>query len=169
VYAGHAALALLAKAKRPRVPLILLVPVAFAPDWIEWVFTGFGHRNQELSHSLVSVGIGATLVALIYGAARREWGDALAVWLTYVSHWGADFFTGLKPTWPGGPSVGLYLYSKPVVDAALEFTVIALSWLAYRAALPTVSRQRAINWLIPLGLVGMHIAFLVATSPVLRP
>lgn len=169
MYAGHAALALLAKARRPRVPLALLVPVAFAPDWIEWVFAAFGRRNQELSHSLVSVGIGATLVALIYGASRRDWIGALAVWLTYVSHWAADFFTGLKPTWPGGPTVGLYLYSKPAVDAAIELTVIALCWLAYRASLPALSRQRAVGWLVPLGLVGMHMAFLVATSPVLRP
>jgi hypothetical protein len=169
VYAGHAALALFAKAKRPRVPLALLVPVAFAPDWIEWIFTAFGHRNQEISHSLVSVGIGATLVALIYGAMGRGSTDAIVVWLTYVSHWAADFITGMKPTWPGGPTVGLYLYTKPFLDAAIEFTVIAVCWLAYRRSLPPELRQRAMGWLMPVGLVAMHIAFLLATSPVLRP
>ena len=169
MYAGHAALALLAKARRPRVPLALLVPVAFAPDWIEWVFTAFGRRNQEISHSLVSIGIGATVVALAYGASRRDWSGALAVWLTYVSHWAADFFTGLKPTWPGGPTVGLYLYRRPAVDAAIEFLVIALCWVAYRQSLPAVARERAISWLVPAGLVAMHIAFLFATNPALRP
>jgi hypothetical protein len=169
VYAGHAALALLAKAKRPRVPLALLVPVAFAPDWIEWIFAGFGHRNQEISHSLVSVGLGATLVALVYGALRRDSSGALAVWLTYVSHWAADFFTGRKPTWPGGPDVGLYLYTKPAVDAAIEFTVIALCWLVYRQSLSAGSRQRAVGWLVPAGLVAMHVAFLIVTTPSLRP
>jgi len=169
VYAGHAALALLAKAKRPRVPLAVLVPVAFAPDWIEWIFTAFGRRNQEISHSFVSIGIGATLVALIYGLSRRDRSGAFIVWLTYASHWPADFFTGLKPTWPGGPTVGLYLYKQPLADAAIEFAVIALCWLAYRQSIPAVARQRAIGWLMPLGLVAMHVAFLFATNPALRP
>jgi hypothetical protein len=169
VYAGHAALALLAKAKRPSVPVALLVPVAFAPDWIEWVFSALGQRNQEISHSLVSIGIGSVLVAVLYGATRADWGGAVAIWMTYVSHWAADFLTGRKPTWPGGPSVGLYLYSKPVIDAALEFTVIAVCWLVYRQSLPRASRQRAIVYLVPLGLVAMHVAFLLVTSPVLRP
>jgi membrane-bound metal-dependent hydrolase YbcI (DUF457 family) len=169
VYAGHAALALLAKAKRPRVPLALLVPVAFAPDWIEWASDALGHRNREISHSLLSVGVCATVVALTYGAARRDWSGSLAVWLAYASHWPADFLTGKKPTWPGGPTVGLYLYTKPVVDAAIEFAVIAVCWLAYRQSLPPESRQRAIAWLVPAGLAVMHVAFLLATSPVVRP
>lgn len=169
MYAGHAALALFAKAKRPRVPLALLVPVAFAPDWIEWIIGAFGHRNQEISHSLISVGIGATLVALIFGAMRRDWSGALVVWLTYVSHWAADFFTGRKPTWPNGPTVGLYLYTKPVADATMEVAVIALCWFAYRQSLPAASRQRATAWLVPVGLVTMHLAFMMATNPNLRP
>ena len=169
MYAGHAALALFAKAKRPRVPLALLVPVAFAPDWIEWIFSAFGHRNQQISHSLISVGIGAPLVALIYGATQRDWSGALAVWLTYASHWAADFLTGRKPTWPNGPMVGLYLYTKPAVDATIEFAVIAVCWFVYRQSLPRESRQRMVGWLIPVGLVAMHIAFLAATNPDLRP
>jgi hypothetical protein len=147
----------------------LLVPVAFAPDWIEWIFTAVGRRNQEISHSLISVGIGALLVSLIYAATQRDLSGALAVGLTYVSHWAADFITGHKPTWPGGPTVGLYLYSKPAVDAAIEFTVIALCWLVYRRSLPSESRQRVAGWLVPVGLVAMHIAFLAATNPDLRP
>jgi hypothetical protein len=169
VYAGHAALALLAKSRRPRIPLAVLIPVAFAPDWIEWIFSAAGLRNQEISHSLVSIGIGATLVALVYGVSQRDWSGALIVWLTYVSHWAADFFTGLKPTWPGGPTVGLYLYKTPVADAAIEFAVIAVCWFAYRRSLPAPSRQRAMGWLVPLGLVAMHVAFLFATNPALRP
>jgi membrane-bound metal-dependent hydrolase YbcI (DUF457 family) len=145
------------------------VPVAFAPDWIEWIFDVLHHHNRELSHSLISVGVGATVVAALYGAARPDWSGAVAVWLTYVSHWAADFFTGLKPTWPGGPSVGLYLYGLPFVDVALEFTVIALCWIAYRQSLPAASRRRAMAWLVPVGLAAMHIFFLSATSPVVRP
>jgi membrane-bound metal-dependent hydrolase YbcI (DUF457 family) len=169
VYAGHAALALLAKAKRTQVPLALLVPVAFAPDWIEWLFAASGHRNQQISHSLISVGIGAVLVAVVYAATQRDWSGALAVWLTYLSHWAADFVTGRKPTWPNGPTVGLYLYTKPFADAAIEFGVIAICWFVYRQSLPPESRRRGMGWLIPVGLVAMHVAFLAATNPDLRP
>src|SRR5829696_6609090 len=108
MYAGHAALALLAKARRPRVPLALLVPLAFAPDWVEGIAAALGRHNRMISHSLVSVGIGATLFAAIYWLVTRSAADAAAVRLTYVSHWPADFITGIKPTWPGGPMVGLH-------------------------------------------------------------
>lgn len=159
MYAGHAALALLAKAKRPRVPIALLVPIAFAPDWIEWIADALGHHDRAISHSLVSVGIGASLTALIYWLTTRQRADAAIVWLTYVSHWPADFITGLKPTWPGGPMVGLLLYTHPVWDALLECALVVACWLAYRRTLAARTRRRAILLLIPLGLIGMQIAF----------
>jgi hypothetical protein len=165
VFAGHAALALLAKAKRPSIPIALLVPVAFAPDWIELFADALHQYDREISHSLVSVGIGATAVALIYFALSRVKLDAFAVWLTYVSHWPADFITGLKPTWPGGPTVGLLLYAHPLGDILVESALIVACWLVYTRSLPEVSRRRAINALIPLGLIGMQIVFEAIQSP----
>jgi len=168
LYAGHAALATLAKGARPRVPIALLVPVAFAPDWIEWFFDAIGHRNREISHSLVSVAIGASLVALVYLLATRQRLDAAAVWLTYVSHWPADYITGLKPTWPGGPTVGLYLYARPFQEFCVEAVVIIVCWFAYRRSLPLPARNRAVGLLIPIGLISMQIAFLAVSNPSLR-
>ena len=168
MYAGHAALATLAKSYRARVPIAVLVPVAFAPDWIAWFFDAIGHSNREISHSLVSVGIGAFLAGLVYYFVARDEKGALLVWLTYASHWPADFITGLKPTWPGGPTVGLYLYTRPVVDVVIEFTVIVLCWIAYRRSLPAVARNRAVGWLVPAGLMVMHLAFFATTNPALR-
>jgi hypothetical protein len=191
VFAGHAALALFAKSRAPRIPIALLVPVAFAPDWIELIGEAFHQYNRELSHSIVSVGIGATVVALAYAAVviLREWSDrtiatesgrsfaslrmtggslgmtTLVLWLTYVSHWPADFITGIKPTWPGGPTVGLLLYAHPLGDILVECALIVVCWLAYTRSLPTVSRKRAINFLIPLGLIGMQIVFEAIQSP----
>jgi hypothetical protein len=80
----------------------------------------------------VSVGVGASLAALLYWLSTRATADAIAVWLTYASHWPADFITGLKPTWPGGPTVGLSLYNHPVWDAVLECAIVVLAWVAYR-------------------------------------
>lgn len=168
MYAGHAALATLAKARRPRIPIGVLVPIAFAPDWIECLADALGHYNKILSHSLVSVAIGSTLVALVYWALTRERGDAFVVWLTYVSHWVADFITGIKPTWPGGPQVGLMLYDHPLGDLLLETVLIIVCWLVYRRSLPAESRRRSILWLGPLGLIGMQIVFEALSDPTLR-
>jgi membrane-bound metal-dependent hydrolase YbcI (DUF457 family) len=168
LYAGHAALATLAKGARPRVSIALLVPVAFAPDWIEWFFDAIGHRNREISHSLVSVAIGASLVALVYLLVTRQRLDAAAVWLTYVSHWPADYITGLKPTWPGGPTVGLYLYARPFPEFCVEAVVVIVCWFAYRRSLPLPARNRAVGLLIPIGLIAMQIAFLAVSNPSLR-
>lgn len=148
--------------------MALLVPVAFAPDWIEWFFDAVGHRNREISHSLVSVGIGATLVALAYLLATRQRADAAAVWLTYVSHWPADYITGLKPTWPGGPTVGLYLYARPIPEFFVEAVVVIVCWFAYRRSLPVAARHRSVGLLIPVGLIAMQIAFLAVSNPSLR-
>jgi membrane-bound metal-dependent hydrolase YbcI (DUF457 family) len=165
VYVGHAALAIFAKAKRPRVPIALLVPLAFAPDWIEWLGGLLGRHERTLSHSLVSLGIGASLAALLYWLATRAAADAIVVWLTYASHWPADFVTGLKPTWPGGPTVGLALYNHPVWDAVLECALVVLAWVAYRRSLRPEVQRRAIAVLVPLGLVAMQIAFEAIQRP----
>ena len=159
MYAGHAALALLAKAKRPRIAIALLVPVAYAPDWIEWVADALGHHNREISHSLVSVAIGASVVALVYWLATHAWPDAAVLWLVYASHWPADYITGLKPTWPGGPMVGILLYTRPVLDAWLESALVVACWLAYRHSLRAPVRRRAMLVLIPLGLIAMQLVF----------
>lgn len=107
---GHAGAALVAKRVRPAVPLLLLMIAAYGPDIVEVTLRPFGLYNRELSHSLVAVAVGATMMAGGWMVARRDARDAAAIWLTYASHWPLDFITGHKPTWPGGPVVGLDLY-----------------------------------------------------------
>ncbi len=165
MYAGHVALAMLAKGVRPRVPLAVLVPVAFAPDWIEWILAVFGRQNRQLSHSIVSVVIGATVVAALYWLVSRAPWDAAIVWLTYVSHWPADFITGFKPTWPGGPIVGLGLYGDPVADVAVEWSLILICWFVYRRSLPPKGYSAKVGWLMPAGLMAMQIAFYAIQMP----
>lgn len=146
---GHIGFALLAKTARPRLSLALLIPVTYGPDLVEGAFDVIGNHNRILSHSLVSVGLIATVTALTVFLWRRSGADALAVWLVYVSHWPADYLTGLKPTWPGGPTVGLQLYDRPVIDWTMELALLAACWLVYRKlsspsdrmALATVARR----------------------------
>jgi len=65
----------------------------------------------------------------------------LIVALVVVSHWALDYFTGIKPTWPGGPIVGMNLYARPLVDFALESATILAGWLLYRRTLPESARN----------------------------
>jgi hypothetical protein len=165
VFAGHAALAMVAKGKRPAISIAVLVPVAFGPDWIKLAGEWFGNTNAALSHSLVSVGIGATGAAIIYYATTRAAVSAAVVWLTYLSHWPADFITGLKPTWPGGPTVGLMLYAHPAADVVVESVLVVIGWVVYRRSLPEVSKKRMLIYLVPLGLIGMQVLFGAIESP----
>jgi nitrate reductase gamma subunit len=53
----------------------------------------------------------------------------------------ADYVTGLKPTWPGGPFIGLEVYRHPAVDFGIEAIVIVLGWMIYRRSLPADRRD----------------------------
>ena len=165
MYAGHAAIAASLKGKRPRVSIALLVPLAFAPDWIDSFSHLVHHPTVIVSHSLVSVAIGATLCGLLYGLWSRSAGDGLVVWLAYASHWPADLVTGIKPTWVGGPMLGFELYGHPFWDFVIESGLVVLCWLIYRRSLPAESRRRSIGLLIPFGLIGMQVVFEALQRP----
>lgn len=161
MYAGHAGLALLAKGARPRLPIAVLVLVAFAPDWIEWLLGAKGGVVTDAaveSHGLPSIAVGMVVVGAAALVLRRGWRDALVLVGLYGSHWLADLVTGRKPTWRGGPVLGLALYDHPALDFALEAAITALCALVYMRSLPPERRWRA-GWLAPALLIGMQAAF----------
>jgi hypothetical protein len=163
MFAGHAALALLVKAGRPRPPLVLLGVAAFGPDLLEWAFATFGWHNRTFSHSLPAVGLGAIVAGLLYYRfGKRSSIDAAAIAALWLSHWFTDFITGVKPTWPGGPDVGLNLYTLPMVDLAMESLLVVMGWLVYRHSLTPRRRGRAL--LLPLGLIAAQVVFAMALS-----
>jgi hypothetical protein len=165
MFSGHAALSLLGKSARPKVPLLLLAVVAYAPDIIQRALAEFSQYNRELSHSMPAIGIGATIVALVYWAATGRLVDASVVWLTYVSHWPADYITGIKPTWPSGPMVGLMTYLHPGRDALLEADLVLLCWLAYRSRLGPDKKNSAVTLLMPVVLIACQVAFDYSLAP----
>ena len=143
MYAGHVGIALGFRSVRGAPPLWLLVLAAQGPDWGDMLHEAlrlpFGNPGWS-SHSFPMVGVGALGAGAVAWLVTRRGGTpgraALIAAVAYLSHWLADFFTGNKPTWPGGPVVGLGLYSHPLRDLALEGAVIVCGWWLWRRALP---------------------------------
>ncbi|MGH7668900.1 MAG: metal-dependent hydrolase [Gemmatimonadaceae bacterium] len=131
---GHLGLALGARAVDPEAPVSWLVVAAMAPDIADFGLAAFGICNPdgEYTHSLVAV----VATALVLGAAAFWWSRrrrmALVIGALVVSHLLADYLTGTKALWIGGPVFGLNLYRWPLADLVLEAAVVTAGWWAGR-------------------------------------
>jgi hypothetical protein len=141
MYAGHVAVALAAR-RYTRAPLWVLVLAAQGPDWadaaLEWLAPGDWRTSAWSPHGLPMVAAGAALCAAAAARATAAGGRARGALLAaacYASHWPCDAVTSRKPTWPGGPLVGLSLYAHPRRDFAVEALVVLAGWLVWRASL----------------------------------
>ena len=161
MYGGHIGIALAGKGLRPAVPLWLLVLATQLPDWMDAAACSAGNGSPPsgiLSHSLPAVAVlGGVLALLYYGVARNS-AAAGIVGLVVVSHAFADYATGLKPTWPGGPWIGLELYQRPAIDLAIEAIVILIGWLVYRRSVSEDRRRSAPVTLMVITLLLLQLA-----------
>jgi hypothetical protein len=141
VYGGHIGIALAGKGYRSTIPLWVLVIASQLPDWADaTVCTVLARPSAMLSHSIPAVSVLAAIAALLYYASARDWRSSGLVAAIVGSHAVADYATGLKPTWPGGPFIGLQLYHQPAIDFVLEAVVIVIGWIIYRRSLPEERR-----------------------------
>jgi hypothetical protein len=161
VYGGHVGIALAGKGLRNVVPLWILLVATQLPDWTDAAVCIAGVAappSGMLSHSLPAIAVlGGTLALLYYGASRDSAGAGL-VGLTVLSHAVADYATGLKPTWPGGPVIGLALYRQPAIDFVLEAVVIGIGWLIYRGSLDEGRRRSSPVLLMLISLLLLQLA-----------
>lgn len=144
MYAGHVGFGLGAYSFRKTLPLWLVLVAAQVPDWLDAGYcvldTGRGPYGIY-SHGFIPVGAAAIVLASIAYAMTRDLTGALVVALVVASHWPLDYLTGIKPTWPGGPILGMNLYSRPLIDFMLESATILVGWLLYRRSLPRSVRN----------------------------
>lgn len=144
MYGGHVALGISAKRWIPIVPLWLLVIVSQLPDWIDVAVctTRPGTISAALlSHSVPAIAVLAATAALVGRFFFGSWYVAKILALLVLSHLAGDFVTGLKPTWSGGPVIGMRLYARPLLDFAFESAVIAWGWWMYRSTFRPVNRD----------------------------
>jgi len=144
MYGGHVGIALAGKGYRSTVPLWVLLIATQLPDWADAAacYAGASSPPSEiLSHSLPAVAVLATVFALFYYVAARDVAGSALAGAIVVSHMIADYVTGLKPTWPGGPFIGLEVYRHPALDFGIESIVIIVGWMIYRRSLPVDRRD----------------------------
>lgn len=148
MFAGHTALALLARRARPTIPFAVLFVAAYLPDFLEIGMRLLDVRRIDptfWSHALVSVGMQGAVVALLVAAVWKDARGGFVTGLAVLSHWPADYLTGLgKPTWPGGPAVGLYLYEHHVADFFVEAGLLVVGWWVARNAFSGVWRRLSV-------------------------
>ncbi|MDQ6887080.1 MAG: metal-dependent hydrolase [Gemmatimonadota bacterium] len=160
--AGHVGLALGAKRIRPRAPLAALVGASLAPDVLEGVLRlgGASYAAATMgSHSIPAAAIVALVLAAFARAAFRDLRTAILVAALVGSHLLADYLTGLKPAWPGGPLLGWRLYLHPLVDFAVEGGTVVTGWALYRETLPERARKSVLLGGMLLLLLGEQAAF----------
>src|SRR4051812_23535710 len=138
MYIGHVGAALAGKRVRRSIGLLVLLVATYAPDWIDTGLCLAGAYNPEgmLSHSVPAVALLALIGFAAYGLATRDWRAAAVIAAVVISHMLLDWITGYKPTWPGGPTIGLRLYERPVADFVAEGVAIAIGAVLYAKTLP---------------------------------
>ena len=116
------------------------------------------------SHSIPAVAVVSLSLALIYFVRSRDASSAALVAMIVVSHELCDFATGLKPTWPGGPHIGLQLYHFPAIDFVVEGLVIVIGWLIYRRSLPAERRTTSPVNVLLVSLLLLQLAASITFS-----
>lgn len=138
MYIGHVGAALAAKRVRVSVSLLALLIATYAPDWIDsgLCFAGDYSAREMLSHSIPAVMVFTVIGFAAYTLITRDRVGGFVVGAVILSHMLLDWITGSKPTWPGGPVIGLQLYSHPVADFVAEAVVITIGAVIYARTLP---------------------------------
>ncbi|HUX32647.1 MAG TPA: metal-dependent hydrolase [Gemmatimonadaceae bacterium] len=131
---GHLGLALGARAVDREAPLAWLVAASVAPDVLDIGLAAGGVCNAAgvYTHSLLAIAATSAVLGVAAAWQTRSGRTALVVAALVVSHLLADYLTGLKALWIGGPIVGLELYRWPWADFAIEAPIIAGGWWAAR-------------------------------------
>jgi len=164
MYIGHVGAALAAKRVRRSIGLLALLVATYVPDWVDTGLCLAGAYNPQemLSHSIPAVLLFALIGFAAYGAATRDWPGSLVIAGVIVSHMLLDWITGFKPTWPGGPMIGLMLYEHPIADFVAEGIVIFGGAMLYARTLPP-RRRPWVDVSIMLGaLLAMQLTIDIA-------
>lgn len=164
MYVGHVGAALAGKRARQSIGLAVLLIATYTPDWIDTGLCIAGAYNPDglLSHSIPAVLLFALVGFALYGIVARDWRGGLIVSSVIVSHMLFDWITGDKPTWRGGPMIGLRLYAHPILDFFVEGLVIFVGAMLYAKTLPPRRQPWAGLALMAGALIALQLSIDVA-------
>ncbi len=154
MYVGHLGLGLVAKSRRPDVPLGVFLIASVTTDLLYF----------SLFHTLPLVAL-TTAALFLAGAIRFDRHVGLLLAALVVAHLGVDLLTSGIALWPNGSERGFRLYDTPLADFILEAPVIVAGWWVWRRTLPD-TRDRAANSMLVLLLVSQALfdAFVAGTA-----
>lgn len=157
----------------PRTPILLLVVASIFPDVVDLVKALLNvHVEHGLySHTLPAVALQALGLGVVTGLWRRSAASGLVVALVVALHLPADYVTGTKLLWAGGPVIGLNLYDYPLVDCAIEAVLACVCWnlLRHSTAGPRWVRSPAVLAVLLLTQVTANLISLAHQSQVPLP
>lgn len=167
---GHIAVAMGAHGIRRSLPLWALILAAQLPDWADATLCTAGIRSETpgmYSHSVAAtllLALAAAAIALIFSRDARP---AAVIAIVVGLHTLGDYVTGLKPSWPGGPMIGLNLYGRPAFDFVFEAAVLLLGWTTWQLSFPEERRYNRRLVLVLLALLAIQAAsdIVLALSP----
>ena len=164
MYLGHVGVALGAKGLRRDIALIVLLVATYAPDWVDAGLCVIGAYDPRgiFSHSFTAVALLGAIAVVAYHRYTRDLAGSLLVAGVVLSHVLLDLITGYKPTWPGGPMIGLRLYRHPVADLVLESAVILIGVVLYQRTLPS----RARPWIDVAAMLGALLVMQTAITAI---
>ena len=167
---GHVAVAMGAHGVARSLPLWLLILAAQLPDWADAALCAAGTRSAVpgmYSHSVAATAILALAAAVIAMGISRDARGSAVVAVVVLLHTVGDYVTGLKPTWPRGPVIGLNLYSVPAMDFVFEAAVLTTGWMVYQLSFPAEQRYSRRLILVLAALLAAQAAsdIVLALSP----
>jgi membrane-bound metal-dependent hydrolase YbcI (DUF457 family) len=186
MFIGHHAAGFVAKRFAPRVSLGTLFAAAMLLDLI-WpllllagvehvriapgitAFTPLDFYDYPFTHSLLNVLGWSLLAALVYRIARKApWRDAMVVGAAVLSHWVLDYVTHRPdlPLWPGGPKVGLGLWSSIAGTIVVEVALFVVGlWLYLRATIAIDRTGVVALWALVLLVAIIYVANITSPPP----
>lgn len=126
---------MVARARWPRIALVALGIASVAPDFVDLALAALHICAPAgvYSHSLIPALLIAAACATIVGVWEHSAMTGAVIAAVVLLHLPADYITGLKVFWPGGPIIGLNLYAHPFADFALEAMIAFAGWWYLRS------------------------------------
>jgi hypothetical protein len=164
VITGHLGVAAAARGRWPVVSLVWLLPVAIAPDLLDFLYAAAGICSPYglYSHTVPAAALTAAVLGGVAFLVTSSRAAGLLTAALVLAHLPLDLVTGHKIFWPGGSLVGMALYERPLLDFLAELPVALAGWWILRRS--GNGPRWATVGLAALGLIVAQGAFDVANA-----